>query len=77
VLDDTLAPLPADERREVLDHLLLEAVRAQVIMFTDDEVVTAWAKERADHSSVLLYEVDDSDDLPTGSPPGSPEFTVF
>ena len=76
VLDDALAPLPAEERREVLDHLLMEAVRAQVIFFTDDAVVTAWAKERADHASVLLYEVDDDDDLPT-SKPSAPEYTAF
>ena len=76
--NELLAPLPSAERRELLDHLLVETARAQVIIFTDDDLITAWAKERPDRSGVLLYEVDEMSEHPTTESLASPpEVTIF
>lgn len=58
LIDDAFAPLPLEEKTAVLDHLVRLSDATQVIILTDDHVVTLWARSRVGHQPVLLFELE-------------------
>lgn len=63
VLDDPLVGLDPGTRCDLLDVVARVAERAQVLVLTDDPVVTSWARHRAERGEVGLVEL-----APTGAP---------
>ena len=58
LIDDAFEPLPFDEKVKLLDRLLGHSAQTQVIMLSDDEVVTRWARSRVGSEPVVLMELD-------------------
>jgi hypothetical protein len=58
VLDDPLVQLDPTSHHELLDVLARVAQRTQVVLLTEDRVVTSWARHRADRGEVRLVDLD-------------------
>ena len=56
LLDDAFRDVPAVQRLDLLDQLGRASVDTQVIVLSDDEVVTRWARDRSSRDNVTLYE---------------------
>ena len=60
ILDDAVTASDAARTREVLDALLAVSEETQVILFTHEDGVRDWARERSDSAHVHLIELDHS-----------------
>ncbi|MGB3054673.1 MAG: hypothetical protein WBB52_07475 [Acidimicrobiales bacterium] len=60
LIDDAFAPLDLPEKTDVLDHLIRLSHLTQVVILSDDPVVTRWARARVAHEPVTLYELESS-----------------
>jgi hypothetical protein len=60
LIDDAFAPLPLEEKTAVLDHLVALSEHTQVVILTDDHLVTRWARSRVGHAPVTLFELETS-----------------
>ncbi|CAN5678349.1 hypothetical protein BH10ACT1_BH10ACT1_38250 [soil metagenome] len=58
LVDDALVSLPVAERMELLDLLVQLATHTQVVLLTADPVAARWARDRATHAEVTLYEAE-------------------
>ncbi|HRA33650.1 MAG TPA: hypothetical protein PK748_01915 [Acidimicrobiales bacterium] len=58
LIDDAFAALPLEEKTAVLDHLVSLSDSTQVVILTDDHVVARWARSRAAHAPVTLFELE-------------------
>lgn len=58
LIDDAFAALPLEEKTTVLDHLVSLSDSTQVVILTDDHVVARWARSRAAHAPVTLFELE-------------------
>lgn len=58
VLDDPLVQLDPTSHHDLLDVLARVAQRTQVVLLTEDRVVTTWARHRADRGEVRLVDLD-------------------
>ena len=58
VLDDPLVQLDPTSHHDLLDVLARVSQRTQVVLLTEDRVVTSWARHRADRGEVRLVDLD-------------------
>jgi hypothetical protein len=58
VLDDPLVQLDPTSHHDLLDVLARVAQRTQVVLLTEDRVVTTWARHRATRGEVRLVDLD-------------------
>ncbi len=58
LLDDPLVQLDPTSHHDLLDVLARVAQRTQVVLLTEDRVVTTWARHRADRGEVRLVDLD-------------------
>ncbi len=56
VVDEALLSVPVGERLDLLDVLIDVSANVQVIMLTEDPVVSRWARDRATNAPVALYQ---------------------
>jgi len=58
VLDDPLVQLDPTSHHDLLDVLARVAQRTQVVLLTEDRVVTSWARHRAGRGEVRLVDLE-------------------
>ena len=58
ILDDVVASFDADRKRVVLEALLTASESTQVILFTHEDDVREWARERLESTAHRLTELD-------------------
>jgi uncharacterized protein YhaN len=55
VLDDPFGDLPSDGTRRLVEHLTRLAPTVQVVLFTDDGELAAWAESAGDDRAALVH----------------------
>ncbi len=58
IVDDALASLPLSEKVEALDLLASLSRGTQVMILTDDHLVTRWARSRVGDGAITLFELE-------------------
>ena len=61
LIDDAFRTLPLEEKVEVLERLVALSETTQVVILTDDDLLTRWARHRAETMPVMLFELDTAD----------------
>ena len=61
MIDDAFVSLDLPEKASVLDHLVRLSDLSQVVILSDDPVVTRWARSRSGHEPVTLFELETAD----------------
>jgi len=61
LIDDAFVSLDLPEKASVLDHLVRLSDLSQVVILSDDPVVTRWARSRSGHEPVTLFELETAD----------------
>ncbi len=68
ILDDPFRDLPVAEHLAMLDHLVTVSEHLQIVLLSADPLVTRWAKDRAAHGTVELFEAETSPQIAIDRP---------
>jgi uncharacterized protein YhaN len=71
LLDEVTAQADADRRRAILDMLLTMAASRQLVLFTHDETVLAWAEARLSGPSHRIIRLNGRSHAPVPAPAGA------
>ena len=64
LVDEALVSVPVAERMDLLDLVVRLSDRVQVVLLSDDPVLTRWARDRSTHAEVTLYEAQAEPEAP-------------
>src|SRR5690606_11391534 len=77
-IDDALRSVPDAEKLDLLDLLNRISAEVQIVLLSDDPAVDRWARDRAQHTDVVLYEAEEPVEPLVVGPPRLPaSVTIF